>query len=104
MTTDGGSALRAVTAHTVSRTQRNTADHSAFSEYNTTACWATGRPASTYTSNFVQNSLLTKEYETLPMGKGYLPGYTGWVPGGTGVVGQRKAAATVHSVSHNSVA
>lgn len=43
------------------------------------------------------NGLLTLENETLPLNKGYLAGYTGHIPGSPDVVGQRKAAASLHA-------
>lgn len=47
---------------------------------------------------FKQNSLLTMEYETLPLSSP-MPGYTGFQPGkANGVVGQRGAAASLHTV------
>lgn len=46
---------------------------------------------------FVMNELISHENETLPLNEGYLAGYTGHVPGCPDVVGQRKAAATLHA-------
>lgn len=48
---------------------------------------------------FKQNALLTLAYETLPLSS-HMPGYTGFLPGkANGVVGQRAAAASLHTVS-----
>jgi hypothetical protein len=54
-----------------------------------------------HTDKFQMNSLISKEYETLPIegdAGARMPGYTGHVPGAkfASVYGQRKAAATKH--------
>eukprot|EP00798_Chlamydomonas_sp_ICE-L_P002201 gene2201-33759_t len=43
------------------------------------------------------NDLVSHHYETLPINNSRLPGYTGHVPGGGTVVGQRTAQATLHT-------
>lgn len=55
--------------------------------------------AATFTNEFKMNNLISKEYETLPLQAGRIPGYAGNTPGGgTDVVGQRRAAASLHTI------
>ena len=61
--------------------------------------WATATLTGNYTSQFVQNSLPSREYETLPIGKGHMPGYTGHMPGSRDAYAQRKPQASLHTVS-----
>jgi hypothetical protein len=49
-------------------------------------------------SEFKMNSLISREYETVPLRAGHIPGCTVHVPSGSDVVGQRRAQATLHNV------
>jgi len=57
-----------------------------------------------YTQTFVQNNLPSSQYETIPLGKGVIPNYTGHTPGTYNVVGQRAAAASLHSRNYQATA
>lgn len=46
---------------------------------------------------FKQNALISREYETVPLHAGHIPGTTVHVPAGADVVGQRRAQATLHN-------
>jgi hypothetical protein len=68
---------------------------------------ATTRSQTTSTFNenhggeFVQNALVSQAYETLSLTRSEtcrIPGYTGHMPGSADVIGQRRAAATLHTV------
>ncbi|KAJ9517333.1 hypothetical protein QJQ45_016698 [Haematococcus lacustris] len=70
---------------------------------------ATGRPHAApttltttlnanHTPDFKMNSLISREYETVPLGAGHLPGCTVHVPGSGDVIGQRRAQASLHNV------
>eukprot|EP00197_Chlamydomonas_leiostraca_P004593 CAMPEP_0202864746 /NCGR_PEP_ID=MMETSP1391-20130828/4860_1 /ASSEMBLY_ACC=CAM_ASM_000867 /TAXON_ID=1034604 /ORGANISM="Chlamydomonas leiostraca, Strain SAG 11-49" /LENGTH=131 /DNA_ID=CAMNT_0049544515 /DNA_START=15 /DNA_END=410 /DNA_ORIENTATION=- len=50
-----------------------------------------------HTQEFKMNSLISREYETVPLQAGHIPGTTVHVPAGSEVVGQRRAQATLHN-------
>jgi len=50
-----------------------------------------------HVAEFKMNSLISREYETIPLNAGHIPGCTVCVPSGAEVIGQRKAAATLHN-------